>query len=68
MEEAPYAFTARLQTLAPQDQTHTHGQCGHRLALPGAPRQIAVKSVTYGLMHFVVVLAVAYAPTCARPR
>ncbi|WP_339928288.1 DUF2061 domain-containing protein [uncultured Brevundimonas sp.] len=63
LEEASEAFTARLQIMAPGEQSRSHGQCGHSHTLPRSFRQIAVKSVTYGLMHFVVAVSVAFALT-----
>ncbi|MDP3658100.1 MAG: DUF2061 domain-containing protein [Brevundimonas sp.] len=63
LEEASEAFTARLQIMAPEEQTRAHGRPGHSHALPRSFSQIAIKSVTYGLMHFVVAVAVAYALT-----
>jgi len=63
LEEASEAFTARLQIMVPEEQTRAHGHDGHSHALPRSFRQIAVKSVTYGLMHFVVAVAVAFALT-----
>ncbi|MEY4555098.1 MAG: hypothetical protein RL093_217 [Pseudomonadota bacterium] len=63
LEEASEAFTARLQIMAPEEQTRAHGQCGHSHALPRSFKQIAIKSVTYGLMHFVVAVTVAFALT-----
>lgn len=63
IEEASEAFTARLQIMAPEEQSRAHGHCGHIHVLPRSFRQIAVKSVTYGLMHFVVAVAVAFALT-----
>lgn len=63
LEEASEAFTARLQIMAPEEQTRAHGHHGHSHALPRSFRQIAMKSVTYGLMHFVVAVTVAYALT-----
>jgi uncharacterized membrane protein len=63
LEEASEAFTARLQIMTAEEQSRAHGQCGHSHALPRSFRQIAVKSVTYGLMHFVVAVSVAFALT-----
>ena len=63
LEEASEAFTARLQIMVPEEQTRAHGHHGHSHALPRSFRQIAAKSVTYGLMHFVVAVTVAYALT-----
>jgi len=63
LEEASEAFTARLQIMAPEEQTRAHGHHGHSHALPRSFKQIALKSVTYGLMHFVVAVSVAFALT-----
>jgi uncharacterized membrane protein len=68
VEEAAEAFTARLELMNPEEQTrahghHAHGHHGHSHALPRSFKQIALKSVTYGLMHFTVAVIVAYALT-----
>lgn len=63
LEEASEAFTARLQIMAPEEQSRAHGHRGHSHALPRSFRQIAAKSITYGLMHFVVAVTVAFALT-----
>jgi uncharacterized membrane protein len=63
LEEASEAFTARLQIMAPEEQTRAHGHAGHSHALPRSLKQVAAKSVTYGLMHFVVAVTVAFALT-----
>ncbi|GAA0625428.1 hypothetical protein GCM10009422_22540 [Brevundimonas kwangchunensis] len=66
VEEASEAFTARLGMMTPEEQTRAHGAAchhGHSHALPRSFRQIAAKTVTYGLMHFTVAVAVAYALT-----
>ena len=63
VEEAAEAVTARLQIMAPEEQTRAHGHHGHSHALPRSFRQIAAKSVTYGVMHFVVAVTVALALT-----
>jgi len=64
VEEASEAFTARLGVMAPEEQTRAHGgHEGHSHALPRSFKQVAVKTVTYSLMHFVVAVAVAYALT-----
>ncbi|HEV7228022.1 DUF2061 domain-containing protein [Brevundimonas sp.] len=69
LEEASEAFTARLEVMSPEEQlrahghAHGHGHHGHSHALPTSFKQIAVKTVTYGVMHFVVAVAVAYALT-----
>ncbi len=68
MEETAEAFTARLGLMTPEEQTrahghHGHGHHGHSHALPRSFKQIALKSVTYGLMHFTVAVLVAFALT-----
>ena len=65
VEEASEAFTARLGMMTPEEQTraHGHGHHGHSHALPRSLKQIALKTVTYGLMHFAVAVAVAFALT-----
>ncbi len=64
VEEASEAFTARLGVMTPEEQTRAHGgHHGHRHALPRSIRQIALKTVTYGVMHFAVAVAVAFALT-----
>lgn len=63
LEEASEAFTARLALMAPQEQVRAHGHAGHSHALPRSLKQVAVKTATYGLMHFVVAFAVALALT-----
>jgi len=64
VEEAAEAFTARLDIMAPEEQTRSHGgHHGHSHALPRSFKQVAAKTVTYGVMHFVVAVTVAYALT-----
>ncbi|WP_082526076.1 DUF2061 domain-containing protein [Brevundimonas sp. Root1279] len=67
VEEAAEAFTARLEVMTPEEQTrahgHGHGHHGHSHALPRSLKQIALKTVTYGLMHFTVAVTVAFALT-----
>ena len=63
VEETAEAFTARLVVMDAQEQTRVHGHKGHNHALPGSFRQVALKTVTYGLMHFVVAVTVAFALT-----
>ncbi|WP_332654895.1 DUF2061 domain-containing protein [Brevundimonas sp.] len=63
LEEASEAFTARLQIMVPEEQTRAHGHDGHSHALPRSLGQVAVKSLTYGVMHFVVAVTVAFALT-----
>ena len=69
IEEAAEAFTARLDIMSPDEQTRVHDHHGHRHghghshALPRSLKQVAVKTVTYGLMHFTVAVSVAFALT-----
>jgi uncharacterized membrane protein len=58
IEEAAEAFTARLDIMSPDEQTRVHDH-----TLPRSLKQVAVKTVTYGVMHFAVAVAVAYALT-----
>ena len=60
MEETAEAFTARLDVMNAEEQARAHGHHSH--ALPSL-KNIAVKTVTYGLMHFVVAVLVAFAIT-----
>ncbi|WP_426040687.1 DUF2061 domain-containing protein [Brevundimonas sp. TWP2-3-4b1] len=62
MEETAEAFTARLDVMNAEEQSRAHGHHGHSHALPSF-RKIAVKTVTYGVMHFVVAVTVAFAIT-----
>ncbi len=67
LEEATEAVAARLDVMSPQEQArvHDHGDQshGHSHALPRSFKQIALKTLTYGVMHFTVAVAVAYALT-----
>jgi len=63
IEEAAEAFTARLDIMSPDEQARVHDQHGHSHALPRSFKQIALKTVTYGVMHFTVAVAVAFALT-----
>ncbi len=62
MEETAEAFTARLDVMNADEQARAHGHHGHTHALPSF-KKIAVKTVTYGMMHFVVAVLVAFAIT-----
>lgn len=67
VEETAEAFTARLEVMNAHEQNrahnhHGHGH-GHSHALPRNLKQIALKTVTYGVMHFTVAVLVAYALT-----
>ena len=65
VEEAAEAVTARLEVMRPEEQSRVHGggHNGHSHALPRSLKQIALKTVTYGLMHFSVAVTVAFALT-----
>lgn len=65
VEEAAEAVTARLEVMRPEEQDRVHGggHHGHSHALPRSLKQIALKTVTYGLMHFSVAVTVAFALT-----
>lgn len=64
VEEASEAVTARLGVMTPEEQTRAHGHShGHSHTLPRSLKQIALKTVTYGVMHFTVAVLVAYALT-----
>lgn len=70
LEEAAEAFTSRLGLMSPDEQSRAHGRpllahdhAGHSHALPRSFKQVALKTVTYSLMHFVVAVSVAYALT-----
>lgn len=64
VEEAAEAVTARLEVMTPDEQTRVHdGHAGHSHTLPRSFRQIAAKTVTYGVMHFTVAVLVAWGLT-----
>lgn len=63
VEEASEAFTARLGMMTPEEQTRAHGHCGHSHVLPRSLGQIAMKTFTYGVMHVVVAVTVAFVLT-----
>jgi len=62
MEETAEAITARLDLMNAEEQARAHGHHGHSHALPSL-KNIAVKTLTYGAMHFVVAFSVALAIT-----
>ena len=62
IEETAEAFTARLNVMDAEEQARTRGHHGHSHGLPSL-KKIAVKTLTYGLMHFAVAVTVAYAIT-----
>ena len=66
VEETAEAFTARLELMNAHEQNRAHnhhGHHGHSHALPRSLKQVALKTVTYGLMHFTVAVLVAFALT-----
>ena len=63
VEEGAEAVTARLDVMDPREQDRVHGGHGHSHALPRSLKQVALKTITYGVMHFVVAVSVAMALT-----
>ena len=67
VEETAEAFTARLELMDAHEQNRAHNHHGHghshSHALPRNLKQIALKTVTYGVMHFTVAVLVAFALT-----
>lgn len=63
LEEATEAVAARLDVMSPQEQARVHDHAGHAHALPRSFKQIALKTLTYGVMHFAVAVAVAFTLT-----
>lgn len=63
LKEAAEAFTSRLGVMSPEEQLRAHSSAchGHSHALPRSFKQVALKTVTYGIMHFAVAVSVAYA-------
>ncbi len=62
-EETVEAVGARLDVMDPQEQARSHGHHGHSHALPRSLGRVALKTVTYGVMHFTVAVSVAFALT-----
>ena len=77
-EETVEAVGARLDVMNADEQTRSHGpinhghvdhghaghgHAGHSHALPRSLGKVALKTVTYCLMHFTVAVSVAYALT-----
>ncbi len=62
-EEGAEAVAARLDVMDPSEQSRLHGDHSHSHALPRSLRQVAIKTLTYGVMHFVVAVGVAMALT-----
>lgn len=63
VEETAEAFTARLELMNAHEQNRAHNHHGHSHALPRSLKQVALKTVTYGVMHFAVAVLVAFALT-----
>jgi len=66
VEETAEAVTARLELMNAREQNRAHNHHGHHdhsHALPRSLKQVAFKTVTYGLMHFTVAVLVAFALT-----
>lgn len=67
VEETAEAVTARLDVMNAREQSRAHGHGamhhGHSHALPTSFRQIAMKTLTYSIMHFAVAFAVAFVLT-----
>ena len=62
IEEASEAVTARLDVMDAGEQARAHGHHGHAHRLPSL-KKIATKTLTYGIMHFVVAVSIALAIT-----
>ena len=64
VEETAEAVTARLEVMSAEEQKRAGGgRAGHSHALPRSLKQVALKTVTYGVMHFTVAVLVALALT-----
>ncbi|MGX8271274.1 DUF2061 domain-containing protein [Brevundimonas diminuta] len=67
VEETAEAFTARLEVMNAHEQNRAHNHHGqghgHSHALPRNLKQVALKTITYGVMHFTVAVLVAFALT-----
>jgi uncharacterized membrane protein len=62
-EETAEAVTARLELMNAHEQNRAHNHHSHSHALPRSLKQVALKTVTYGVMHFTVAVLVAFALT-----
>ena len=62
IEETAEAVTARLDVMDAEEQARTRAHHGHSHSLPSL-KKIALKTLTYGLMHFTVAVTVAFAIT-----
>ncbi|MFN4287420.1 MAG: DUF2061 domain-containing protein [Brevundimonas sp.] len=68
VEETAEAVTARLDLMDAREQQRAHGHGplyhhGHSHALPTSLKQIALKTLSYGVMHFAVAVGVAFVLT-----
>jgi uncharacterized membrane protein len=63
VEETAEAVSARLELMDAHEQNRVHGHHGHSHALPRSLKQIALKTMTYSVMHFTVAVLVAFALT-----
>lgn len=62
IEETAEAVTARLNVMDAEEQARTRAHHGHMHSLPSF-KKIAVKTMTYGVMHLCVAVTVAFAIT-----
>jgi uncharacterized membrane protein len=63
LAETTEAFSARLDLMDDREQGRVLVHGGHSHALPRSLKTVALKTVTYGVMHFSVAVAVALALT-----
>lgn len=63
LAETTEAFSARLDLMDDREQGRVLAHGGHSHALPRSLKTVALKTVTYGVMHFTVAVAVAFALT-----
>jgi uncharacterized membrane protein len=62
IEETAEAVTARLNVMDAEEQARTRAHHGHAHGLPSF-KKIAIKTLTYGVMHFCVAVTVAFTIT-----
>lgn len=63
VEEAAEAVSARIKVMDAHEQQRVASHADHSHALPRSLKSVALKTVTYGLMHFTVAVSVALALT-----
>lgn len=63
LAETTEAVSARLDLMDDREQGRVLAHSGHSHALPRSFRTVALKTVTYGVMHFAVAVGVAFALT-----